>query len=155
MAMASESQSVIAIMAPNRLYSIALEVTRDLPEAHWLTRPFRHARFKSAVDKFVDALYTIDTETLKDEHYLMVERATQIVAKTIEIHMLTACDVADCQVMSESVDRLRAALIGLEQGLAIDPLKRPSIEGLFDLLVRDLEQLDIQSLSPQIPLLRR
>lgn len=142
-------------MAAAELYTIALNVARDLPAAHRLTKTFRHARFKSAVDRFVSALYQVDTAALTDDDYSTVERATQIVANAVEIHMLVACDTTDCQILSESLRRLRAALEGLEHGLAIDPAKRPAKDALLDSLARELEKLDLQSLSPQIPLLRR
>jgi hypothetical protein len=129
-----------------QLHSAAEHLTRQLPEAHTVTRRYRTLKFHGASERFLELLYRIDVQTLTDQELEETERVTRVALKIVEIHMLlryTPTDTADCVYCTDLIHRLRGALEALESGLPTDPAKRPSDEELLSELALNLDRAGI------------
>jgi hypothetical protein len=125
-----------------RLNAAAVDVTRQLPEAHFWSRWWRtESRFRTAAERFIQVLYSLDVGSLSDESLAEIERLTKVALNAIEIHMLlryTSDDTEACRYCTRLIERLRDALDALDAGLPTDPSRRPSREQLLDELAADL-----------------
>ena len=107
--------------------SAALRVTRELPEAHRLTRHLRQSGFRRAAQHLRDLVFRVDPIALTDEQFEELPRLIEVGIKALEIHMLASDDASELQAILAD---LRSALDGIECGLPADPAKRPSREDM-------------------------
>jgi hypothetical protein len=117
------------------LQTNAEQVTRQLPEAHVLTRWFRESKFRDATEEFVRVLYRVDVFRLSEAQLEAVQHWTRVVQKAVELHMLlkyTPQDTAECGYAGTLVTRLRDAVEALDAGLPADPAKRPTDEEMAE-----------------------
>lgn len=132
-----------AAISVRDIQDVAFRIKDELPSSHTFTRIFRGSRFRKAVEKFADLFYRIELRHFQTvEQFEMIEKLTQFVVGTIELHVVsqyTTRDTVECVVFRDILEKLRVGLDGLRQGLPPDPAKRPT-DG-------DLEQLANDRLS--------
>lgn len=109
----------------NNVEEAAAKVTRNIPEAHEISRAVRRHLFRRAVRKMLNLLYALDPATLDLEQFDFVEKQIDKAIKSVEIHMLWSDGPAD-PFLCDSLERLRLAKYGISRGYSADPRKQPS-----------------------------
>jgi hypothetical protein len=130
-----------------KLQTAAEYVTRQLPEAHIVTRRYRALRFRAGAKRFLSLLYRVDVQSLEDHQLEEVERLTRVALKAVEIHMLlrfSEHDTAECRHFTDLINQLRQSLDALAAGLPTDPNRQPSREDLLAGLAADLQRAGVR-----------
>lgn len=129
-----------------QLRATAEDVTRQLPEAHVVTRRYRETRFDQAIEDFLHIVFQVDPMRLTESQLEQAQRWTRVVQKAVELHMLlkfTSRDATECGIYTGLVSRLREALEALDAGVSPDPIKRPSDEQMLSMFSESLRRAKV------------
>jgi hypothetical protein len=131
------------VSALSQVQTAALDVTRNLPEAHWWTRSWRESRFQQVADHFVTLVYSLNISGFDEDAFDRVADAVDIAIKAIEIHLLSRKqhDYPAHRHFYQLIEKLRVAHDGLTRGYSADPSNRPTRDEVRRRGVQKLQEL--------------